>query len=131
LARGDSHHPSHTAASDGAAGAGFEVHARGRASSEQLRCAGRSGRYGPDAMGGLGAPEVLIILGVLVPYVVIIWGIADAASRPDTAWAAARQNKALWITMQAVGLLFCAGGMIVSLVYFAAVRPRLSPPDPT
>lgn len=37
-------------------------------------------------MGGLGAPELIIILFMLVLPAVVIWGIVAAARRPDRAW---------------------------------------------
>ena len=77
-------------------------------------------------MGGLGAPELIIILFMLLLPAVIIWGIVDAASRPDAAWVAAGQNKTVWIVLQAVGLVFCGLGALVSVVYLLAIRPKLA-----
>jgi len=53
----------------------------------------------------LGAPELLILLLTVVPYGVIIWGIVDAASRPEWAWQAAGQNRVLWIVWSCPGLV--------------------------
>ena len=70
-------------------------------------------------MGGLGAPEILILLMLLVGFVLPIWGIVDAATRPDPVWAATGQNKVLWIVLQIVL------GALGAIIYFAAIRPKL------
>ena len=41
-------------------------------------------------MGGLGAPELLIILFILGGMVLPVWGIVDAAIRPKLVAATAR-----------------------------------------
>ena len=74
----------------------------------------------------LGAPELLILLIMVVPYGVIIWGIVDSASRPDWAWQRSGQNKTLWVVLQAVGLLLCLVGFILALVYLTAIRPQVA-----
>jgi uncharacterized membrane protein len=72
----------------------------------------------------LGAPELLILLIGLVPLALTIWGIADAAGRPDGAWQQSGQSKVLWIVLQVVGLFVCLG-WILSIVYLAAIRPQV------
>jgi len=57
--------------------------------------------------------------------VLVIWGIADAAGRPEWAWTAAGQNKTLWIVLQAVGLIFCLVGLVLAIVYLASIRPKV------
>jgi hypothetical protein len=71
-------------------------------------------------MGGLGAPELLIITFLLFFAVLPIWGIVDAAMRPNEAWAATGQSKALWIILQFVL------GVIGAIIYFLAIRPKLA-----
>lgn len=73
----------------------------------------------------LGAPELLIFLVAVVPLALTIWGIVDAASRPDWAWQRSGQNKVLWVVLQVVGLFVCLG-WILSIVYLAAIRPQVS-----
>ncbi len=69
---------------------------------------------------GLAATAILASLGV------IIWGIVDAAGRSDDAWTVAGQSKTLWIAIQAAGFLFCGvGGLVMALVYLAAIRPKV------
>jgi hypothetical protein len=70
-------------------------------------------------MGGLGAPELLIIFFLLGFIVLPIWGIVDAAVRPDALWAATGQSKILWIILQVVL------GTLGAVIYFAAIRPKL------
>jgi len=73
----------------------------------------------------IGPPEMLIILLLAILGLVFpIWGIADAAGRPDSAWARAEQNKTLWIVLQAVGMLVCFG-WILAAVYLLVIRPKV------
>jgi nitrate/nitrite transporter NarK len=74
-------------------------------------------------MGGIGAPELLILL-VLLPvlffaFIFPVWGIIDAAMRPDPVWDATGQNKIVWILVQF--FLWTIGAFI----YFIAIRPKL------
>lgn len=64
----------------------------------------------------LGPTELLILL---VLFVLPVWGIIDAAIRPDAAWAAAGQSKVVWVLVQI--FLWVIG----SAVYFVAIRPKL------
>jgi uncharacterized membrane protein len=74
----------------------------------------------------LGGPELLLIVLVgLVPLALTIWGVVDAASRPDQAWQRSGQSKVLWVVLQVVGLFVCLG-WILSIVYLAAIRPQVS-----
>jgi hypothetical protein len=66
-----------------------------------------------------------VIIGVffvLVFWGIPIWGVVDAALKPDPVWAAAGQNKILWVALQVIL------GIIGTAIYFFAVRPKLSPP---
>lgn len=81
-------------------------------------------------MFNLGGAELLIILLVLVPMGVTIWGIVDAASRPEVAWQAAGQNKLLWVFLQALGVApFLLVGFISAVVYLVAIRPKVRSAD--
>jgi len=62
---------------------------------------------------------------VLVPLGIVIWGLVDASSHPAWAWDQAGQSKTLWIVLQAVGVLFCFVGFILSIVYLAAIAPKV------
>jgi drug/metabolite transporter superfamily protein YnfA len=73
-----------------------------------------------------GPTELIILTSLIVPFGLVfpIWGIVDAAGRPDSAWARAEQNKTLWIVLQAVGMLVCFG-WILAVVYLVAIRPKV------
>ena len=76
-----------------------------------------------DINGGL---FTLFILIGLVFLAVPIWGIVDAAQRPDSQWQAAGQNKTTWIVLMAAGALFCGiVGFVLALVYLLSIRPKL------
>jgi hypothetical protein len=70
-------------------------------------------------MAGLGAPELIIIFVLLVFVVLPVWGIIDAATKPESVWAAAGQNKLVWVVVQ----IFL--GVLGAAVYFLAIRPKL------
>ena len=61
--------------------------------------------------------QVLLValLGVFLP----IWGILDAATRPDNAWIAADQSKMVWVVVQL--FLWTIG----TIAYLIVVRPKL------
>ena len=57
---------------------------------------------------------------------VAIWGLVDAARRPESEWQASGENRALWIGLQAVALaLLPPAALVVAIVYLATVRPKL------
>jgi hypothetical protein len=77
-----------------------------------------------------GGPEILVVMMVgmvlgVVPLALNIWAIIDAAGRPDWAWERSGQNKTLWIVLIAIGLVFCALGLVMSIVYFVVIRPQV------
>jgi nitrate/nitrite transporter NarK len=67
----------------------------------------------------LGPVELLILAFILFTFVLPVWGIIDAAVRPDAVWAAAGQNKIVWVLVQV--FLWTLGAVI----YFVAIRPKL------
>ncbi len=67
----------------------------------------------------------MILLIPLVALGVTVFAIVDGARRPEWAWQQAGQSKSLWIALQAVGIFLCALGVILSIVYLAAIRPKL------
>jgi hypothetical protein len=62
---------------------------------------------------------IAVLVVVLALWVVPIFGILDAARRPDAAWIAVSSSRAMWIVLQ---VLF---GVIASIIYFVVIRPRL------
>ena len=68
----------------------------------------------------VGPQELLVVFIVVVAMGVLpIWGIIDAAVRPESLWQRANQNKVVWILVQ----IFL--GFIGAIAYFAAIRPKL------
>jgi predicted membrane channel-forming protein YqfA (hemolysin III family) len=68
----------------------------------------------------IGPVELVFILVALGATVVLpIWGLVDAATRPDAVWAASGQSKVVWLILQV--LLWTLG----ALIYFIAIRPKL------
>jgi hypothetical protein len=76
-------------------------------------------------MGGLGFPELLIVLVMLVLLIIPIWAIVDAAARPERQWVAAGQSKARWLVYLTVGSLLPVIGLALLIVYLASIRPQL------
>ena len=72
----------------------------------------------------IGGPELVIILFVLALLLLPVWGVIDAATRPDRVWHAADQNKIVWVLV--ILFLPIAG----SIAYFAVIRLRLKSVQP-
>ncbi len=76
-----------------------------------------------------GSGLLVALLGLVFGVgglVVSIWAIADAASRPSAAFAAARSSKAMWISLIAVFYLLTGiVGLVLAIVYLASIRPRV------
>jgi hypothetical protein len=70
-------------------------------------------------MFNIGLPELVLLLVILLVMVLPIWSVLDAALRPDGAWQAAGQSKVVWVLV----ILFMP--LVGSLIYFAAVRPKV------
>jgi hypothetical protein len=66
-----------------------------------------------------GLPELLVIFAVMLAFVLPIWGVIDAAIRPDRAWKAAGQSQVVWVIVM---LLL---PLIGAIVYFAVIRPKV------
>lgn len=72
-------------------------------------------------MFGFGPPVVFFVGAAIA-----ILGALHAAMRPDSAWAAADQNKILWVALQLGGLLiFFVPGVLAALLYITSVRPKV------
>jgi hypothetical protein len=70
--------------------------------------------------------ELLVFAISAVSLVPPIWGIIDAAGRPDKQWDGIGQSKGIWVVMMALGTLLCAPfGIITSIYYLAVMKPRL------
>jgi hypothetical protein len=79
-----------------------------------------------------GATELLVVgLLSLLSLVLPIWGIIDAAQRPDSQWKAIGADRTMWIVLMAVFLFLCAPvSLVISVYYLASLRPRLSSSSP-
>jgi hypothetical protein len=76
-----------------------------------------------EIFGGQG---FLILVVALIGLVVPVWAVADAASRPSAAFAAAGSSKGLWITLVIVFWLVTGIiGFVLAIVYLASIRPRV------
>jgi hypothetical protein len=73
-------------------------------------------------MGLVGA--LALLAAALGEIAVVTWAIADAATRPTSAWQRAGQNKVLWIALQPLGLIFIVG-LVVPVVYLIWIRPSV------
>jgi hypothetical protein len=73
----------------------------------------------------LGPIEVLILLVMVMLLIIPIWAIVDAASRPDSQWAAVGQNRRRWLVYLTVGSLLPVIGLVLLIVYLASIRPQL------
>lgn len=72
--------------------------------------------------------EQMLVIGVIGIALLAVpaWAIADAASRPTSAFKAAGSSKAMWISLVAVlWLVTWFGGLILGIVYLSAIRPRI------
>jgi D-alanyl-lipoteichoic acid acyltransferase DltB (MBOAT superfamily) len=79
------------------------------------------------ASTGLGIGLTLIILVVgLALFVFHIYVLVDILKHGDAAWQASGQNTSLWIGLWV--LAFCCGGIIIDLIYWLAIRPKLVAP---
>ncbi len=73
-----------------------------------------------------GLDGLVIAFLMLATLVLPIWAVVDAASRPYGAFSAAGSSKVLWIVLIIVFWLFTwIIGVVLSIVYLAAIRPRV------
>jgi len=63
-----------------------------------------------------------ILLLVLVAAAIWVWSLVDALRIPDLRWAAAGENKVLWV------ILIVVLGLLGSLLYFLMPRKKLGSP---
>lgn len=76
------------------------------------------------ASAGVGIVLVLVYLVVVVALLAFhIYVLVDILKHSDAAWQASGQNKSLWIGLWVVA--FCCGGLIIDLIYWFAIRPKL------
>lgn len=61
-----------------------------------------------------------------IPIAISGWAFLDAARRPSWAWALAGRNQVAWMAMVAIGVVTVVGGLVVSILYLARVRPEVA-----
>jgi hypothetical protein len=79
---------------------------------------------GDAAAAGVGIVLLLVYLVVVVALLAFhVYVLMDILKQGDAAWQASGQNKNLWIGLWV--LAFCCGGLIIDLIYWFAIRPKL------
>jgi len=77
----------------------------------------------------MGAGELLwaivTTLWFALPALVSLATLLDAARRPAWVWAFANRNRAYWIGMAGLGVLFCVVGVVVAVLWWGRVRRQL------
>ena len=69
---------------------------------------------------------LLLLLVFALPFIAVpLWAIIDAAHRPDAAWRASGHSKATWLVLLIVFFFFEPFGVILSIVYLAAIRGQV------
>lgn len=63
------------------------------------------------------------LLLACIPLVISLGALLDAARRPEWAFSFAGKSRTLWVALNGAGILFCVVGVVVSLWYWAKVRP--------
>jgi len=75
----------------------------------------------------LGATELLIMIGMLIPWGIAAWALIDAAGQPDKAWESVNRNRVKWVLGIVLSALFCGPlSLVVSVLYLASVRSQLN-----
>ena len=78
-----------------------------------------------EVSGGASAAILLVYAVVSIALLAFhIYVLVDILKHSDAAWAASGQNKTLWIVLWVVA--FCCGGIIIDLIYWFAIRPKLT-----
>jgi Protein of unknown function (DUF2516) len=73
-----------------------------------------------------GVDGLFIVVMGLVFFVVPIWALVDAISRPGSVFVAASSSKGFWIAMLlATWIITGIVGVILAIVYLTSIRRRL------
>jgi hypothetical protein len=69
---------------------------------------------------------LLVSVAVLAVLAAAVWAIADACRHSEAAWNRIGHSRPLWIVLLIGGwMLSGIAGLVLALVYLAAIRPRL------
>jgi hypothetical protein len=61
----------------------------------------------------------------IIPILLGVWVALDASGKPDVAFERAGTSKTLWIVLPIVGIFVCLMSVVVAIIWFAAIRPRV------
>jgi uncharacterized membrane protein YfcA len=79
---------------------------------------------------GLGTPQLVVSVLVVVLLALPVWGVLDAVSLPHHAWRTTRLSRRAVVGVQSAGAPFGIG-FVAALVYFGLLRPKLIAQEPT
>jgi hypothetical protein len=83
-------------------------------------------KYSGAVIAEVIGPDILIVFGfLLIPVLLGIWVAVDAGGKPDVAFERAGTSKTLWIVLPIVGIFICVMSVIVAIMWFAAIRPKV------
>ena len=77
------------------------------------------------ATSGATSNSLLLGLLALILMGVSLYAVIDAAKRPRSAWAAAKQSKVLWLVVLVVFVFIEPIGLVLAIVYLTVIRRRL------
>ena len=61
-----------------------------------------------------------------IPIALSVWAMLDAARRPEWAFSFVNRSRTVWVAACAIGVLFCAPCLVISLWYLLRVRPQVA-----
>jgi hypothetical protein len=80
-------------------------------------------------MGSIGVGELLVVMFITAPLTLLPVALAiDAAMKPDAAWAAAGQQKLVWVALLFFSAFLCFATPLTAGFYLLRIRPELTKP---
>jgi hypothetical protein len=68
----------------------------------------------------------ILVLLALICFGLSVWALADAASKPESAFVGAGMSKVMWVVLIAVFIVvFFPVALVLSVFYLTSVRPKL------
>ena len=73
-------------------------------------------------------PDLLVVCFVAIAFFVVpVWAVVDAATKPSQAFAAAGSSKTTWILLVVLfTLLLGVVGFGLAVIYLAVIRPKVA-----
>ncbi len=69
----------------------------------------------------------ILVFLLLVCIGVSVWAVADAASKPESAFAGAGMSKIMWVVLIAGFIVvFAPAAFVLAVVYLSSVRPKIT-----